>query len=93
MSSQLRTMASARAAKAYVAGVIAGIGSLAPVAGDGIDGVELLAAAGVALAAFQGVYWTTNAPAEQDGDRDLELVDDVDGPAHIVDLREPPRAP
>jgi hypothetical protein len=92
MSSQLRTMASARAAKAYVAGAIAGIGSLAPVAGDGISGVELLIASGVTLAAFQGTFWVSNGPAaEQGGDRDLELVDDE--PAHVVDLREPPRAP
>lgn len=62
MTGHARTMLSARAAKAYVAAVIAGIGSLAPVAGDGIELVELLVAAGVALAGFQATYWVSNAP-------------------------------
>lgn len=61
MKATTKVMLSARAAKAWVATAIAGVGSLAPVVDDGLSASELLIAAGVALAAFQGVYWTTNA--------------------------------
>jgi hypothetical protein len=52
--------------KAWVAGAIAALSYLAPVAGDGISLPEVLWTAGFGLAAFQGVYWTTNkAKAEK----------------------------
>lgn len=63
---QLRTMLSARAAKAYTAGAVAALASLAPVAGDGVQLDELLTAAGLAVAAFQATYWIRNAREPQD---------------------------
>lgn len=60
-----RTMLSARAAKAYVAGLIAAVASAAPVVDDGVSASEVLVAAGAALVAFQAVYWTTNSKAPE----------------------------
>lgn len=63
-------MLSRAAAKAYVAAGVAALGSLAPVAGDGASLAELLTALGVALAAFQAVYWTSNGDEYQGEHRD-----------------------
>lgn len=57
----VRTMLSARAAKAYAAAASAGLAFAIPVAGDGVDLPELLGIAAAALGAFQLTYWTSNA--------------------------------
>lgn len=59
----MRVMLSARAAKAYAAGVAAGLAYLGPVVDDGLAASEAVRAAGVVLAAFQLVFWTPNAKA------------------------------
>jgi hypothetical protein len=59
-------MLSARAAKAYVAGAIAGLAAAAPAVDAGLDAGELMVAAGAFLVAFQAVYWTSNAPAQDE---------------------------
>ncbi len=50
-----------RAAKAYVAGAIAGGSFLAPVVDDGLLVSEAIGAVTAALVAWQAVYWTPNA--------------------------------
>lgn len=61
--SSLSVMLSARAGKAYAAAAAAGLAYLAPVVDDGLAASEALTCAGVALAAFQLVFWTRNATA------------------------------
>lgn len=56
-----RVMLSARAAKAYVGAAIAAVAFAGPVVDDGLTASEALGIVGVALVAFQGVFWTTNA--------------------------------
>lgn len=61
--SALRTMLSARAAKAYAAAASAGLAFAIPVAGDGVQLPELLGVAAASLGAFQLTYWTANSKA------------------------------
>lgn len=58
----LRVMASGRAAKAYVAGAIAGLAFAGPALDKGLTAGEVCGVAGAALVAFQAVFWTTNKP-------------------------------
>ena len=59
--SNLRTMLSAKAAKAYVAGAIAAASAATLAADKGLTLAEAFTIVGAALVAFQGVYWTSNA--------------------------------
>lgn len=56
----MRTMLSAKAAKAWVGGTIAAAAFLGPVVDDGLAVSEGLGVLGAFLVAFQAVYWTTN---------------------------------
>lgn len=57
----LQTMFSTQSRKAYVATLIAAIGAATIAADGGFTVTEWLTIAGVALVAFQGTYWTSNA--------------------------------
>lgn len=59
----LRTMASAKAAKAYVAAAVAALSAAVPLVDDGLTSSEVLGVIAAALVAFQTVYWTTNRGA------------------------------
>lgn len=60
----IRVMASGRAAKAYVAGAVAGLAFAGPVVDDGLTASETLGILGAALVAFQAVFWTSNRSAD-----------------------------
>jgi hypothetical protein len=60
--SNIKRMFSNQARKAFVAAAIAGVSTAVALAPDGITLAEGLTIAGAALAAFQGTYWTSNAP-------------------------------
>lgn len=61
--SNLRIMASARAAKAYVSSAVAALAFAIPVVDDGLTASDALGIASAALVAFQLTYWTSNAKA------------------------------
>lgn len=67
MSAVTKTMLSMRAAKAYLAGLIAVVAFLAPVVDDGVAWSEALGAIGTFLVAFQGVFWLPNDSEEESG--------------------------
>lgn len=56
----VRTMLSARAAKAYTSAAVAALAFAAPVVDDGLSASESLGIISAAVVAFQAVYWTTN---------------------------------
>lgn len=60
----IKTMASTQSNKAFVATLIAAIGSATIAADGGFTITEWLTIAGVALVAFQATYWTTNTQVD-----------------------------
>lgn len=73
---QIKTMFSAKAAKAIVAAVIAALSALAIASEGGFTTTELFTVAGALLVTFQAAYWTPNAKTPPDGTIDVA---DVDG--------------
>lgn len=66
----LKTMASERAMKAWVAGAIAGLTFGIPQSADGVSLADGLGALLAFLVGFQGTYWVSNyddAPPEESG--------------------------
>jgi len=59
----IKQIASTQSRKAFVATLIAAIGSATIAADGGFTTTEWLTIAGVALVAFQATYWTSNAQA------------------------------
>jgi hypothetical protein len=57
----LSKMASTQSLKAFVATLIAMIGTATASAENGFTLTEILTIIGVGIAAFQATYWTTNA--------------------------------
>lgn len=57
----INSMFSIKAAKAYVASIIAAITTATVAAPDGFTSVEILTILGAFFITFQATYWTTNA--------------------------------
>lgn len=58
--SAIDTMLSGRAAKAYVAGTVAGLSAAIAVADKGFTVAEMLGIASAFVIGFQTTFWTTN---------------------------------
>jgi hypothetical protein len=57
----INSMFSAKAAKAYVASIIAAISTATVAAPDGFTSTEILTILGAFFVTFQATFWTTNA--------------------------------